>query len=239
MRKLISKIISFVFPAKCIFCGKFIDETPLYMCRECITKIKFNKKYCHFCGEPLDTVFGSPLCIDCKTLKKPYQRVFTPLIYEGATRTSIISFKYKNKISYAKTFAVLIFTEIKKSGYIPDAITFVPIHFFREFRRGYNQTEILAKELSSLFSVPCIKLLKKKHFTKKLAGLSASERRKTVKGSFCAIKSNENFEYNNILLIDDVITTSSTITECCRILKKEYGCNINVAAIASTSKYKL
>ncbi len=237
MRKLISKIISIVFPAKCIFCGKFINETPLHMCRECINKIKFNKKYCHFCGEPLDTVFGSPLCVDCKGLEKPYERVFTPLVYEGATRTSIINFKYKNKISYAKTFAILIFTEIKKSGYIPDAITFVPIHFFRKFNRGYNQTEILSKELSALFSVPCVKLLKKNYYTKKLAGLSASQRRKTVKGSFSAIKQKEN--YDNILLIDDVITTSSTITECCRILKKEYGCNINVAAIASTSKYKL
>ena len=185
----------------------------------------------------MDTVFGTPLCVDCKSLKKPYQRVFTPLIYEGKTRTSIINFKYKSKLSYAKTFAILIFTEIKKSGYIPDAITFVPVHFFRKFKRGYNQTEILAKELSSLFCVPCINLLKKKHYTKKLAGLSATERRKTVKDSFIAIKSKGS--YNDILLIDDVITTSSTITECCRVLKKEYGCNINVAAIASTSKYRL
>lgn len=207
------------------------------MCNECINKIKFNKKYCHLCGEPLDTVFGTPLCVDCKSLKKPYQRVFTPLIYEGKTRTSIINFKYKSKLSYAKTFAILIFTEIKKSGYIPDAITFVPIHFFRKCNRGYNQTEILAKELSSLFCVPCVKLLKKNRHTQKMAGLSASQRRKNVKGSFSAIKSEKCFE--NLLLIDDVITTSSTITECCRILKKEYGCNINVAAIASTSKYKL
>lgn len=239
MKRLISLIASFVFPTKCIFCGGIIKDSPMRICAECINTIKFNKRYCIFCGEKLDTIYGPKLCFDCHSIKKPYDRVFVPLIYDGSVRKAIIRFKYKDRISYAKTFSILIFTELKNYGYIPDAVTFVPIHFLRKLRRGYNQTELIAKEIANLLSVPCIPLLKKTRYTAKLAGLSGKERHKTVKNSFGIKKDNYSYTFENLLLVDDIITTSSTVTECSLILKKEYGCNISVAAIASTQKRKI
>lgn len=236
---IFSKIIPFIFPAKCIFCGNFISDTPLRICNDCFDKLRFNTNYCHMCGEPLDTVYGDNKCISCKNKRKPYSRVFVPLIYKDKVRRAIINFKYNGRISYAKTFAILIFTELKNAGYIPDAITFVPIHFLRRIRRGYNQTELIAQELSHLFSVPLIDTLKKSHYTQKLSNITVEKRRQTVKNSFVPKAKALPMQINNILLVDDIITTSSTLTECSRIIKNEYGCNISVAAIASASKAKL
>ena len=235
MNKLISEILHFIYPSRCVFCGEFIKDIPMRVCSECIKNLPYNKRYCNLCGRPVDTVFGDMVCADCKGRKSPFERVYVPLLYKDGVRKAIIDFKYRNKRSFARTFAIFVFAELKNNGYFPDAVTYVPIHFLRKMKRGYCQTEILAEEIASLYGVPVLPLAKKCKYTRKLATLSAAERRKTVKNSFKATD-NKNIKDKNILLVDDIVTTSATITECGNVIKKAYGCRLSAATVAATDK---
>jgi len=235
LKKLISQILHAIYPTKCIFCGEMIKDTPMRICDKCVKDLPYNKKYCQLCGKPIDSVYGKPLCGECLGTKKSFERVFVPFVYKDKVRNAIIAFKFKDKRSFGKTLAILLFAELKKSGYFPDAVTYVPIHFWRKAKRGYNQTKIIADEIAAMYGVPVIALLKKAHYTKKLAFMSAKDRRETVKGSFKAI-GGVDMPGKNILLVDDIITTASTITECAKTIKKEYKCNLSVAMIAAAEK---
>ena len=238
MKKLISKILHVLYPTKCVFCEGFIKDSKIRICNECAKSISYNRDYCIRCGDRIDAVFGPPICQHCRGKNRHFERVFVPLIYKDKVRNSILSFKFRGRKSYSKTFAILIFTHLRQYGFIPDKVTFVPIHKKRLLKRGYNQTEVVAKELATLLNVPCLPLLKKSHFTQKLSTLSFAQRINTVKGSFEAINTGDNLKDNNILLVDDIITTSATAEECCSVLKKAFGCKLYVAAIASSERHK-
>lgn len=235
MRKLISNLLHQIFPTKCVFCDKIIKDTHIRICDECMKKISYNKKYCQRCGDKLETQFGLPFCSRCRDEQMFYERVFVPLIYKDSVRDSILKFKFRGRRSFAKTFAVMIFTELRSNSFIPDLVTCVPIHKSRLLRRGYNQSELVAKEVATLLNVPFEKLLKKNVYTPPLYGFSGKERRNIVKNTFSATK-DLNYKDKNILLIDDIITTSSTANECSRVLCKNYLCNVYVGTIASTNK---
>jgi len=237
MKKLINRLLHIIYPTKCIFCGEIIPSTEFRVCHSCIESIPYNKKYCRMCGSKLDTIYGDTICYSCKNKRNPYRRIYVPLLYKDDVRQSIISFKYRRKPSYAKTFAILIFSHLKECGYFPDAITYVPIHFIRKSGRGYNQSELVAKELARLFGVPCIKMLRKTRYTVKLAKLDAKKRSETVKNTYKPV-GNHSVSGKEILLVDDIVTTTSTITECCKTIKKAFDCSLSVAAIASTPKLK-
>lgn len=146
-------------------------------------------------------------------------------------RNALLRFKFGMKVSYAKTFAAFIFTELSAQNINPDIITYVPVHFLRRGSRGYDQCELLAHELSKITGAELKKLVKKTKHTKPLSTLSGAERKKSVKNVYKYI-GKEDFSDKTILLLDDIITTGSTISEVSRILKP-YCSKIYICAAAA------
>lgn len=215
-----------------------MKNTKVHICDDCLKSISYSKKYCQKCGDRIENEFGLSICPSCREKQRHYERVFVPLIYKGQVRKSILNFKFHDKRSYAQTYAILIFTELKACGFIPDAITFVPLHWKRYLKRGYNQTKLVAENLAKLLNIPCIRLLKKKFYTPKLSTLSFAQRLKTVKDSFKATKYGNDLTNKKILLVDDIITTSATAEECSKILVEKFNCKPYICAIASSERHK-
>lgn len=226
-------MLNTLFPPKCIFCGTPVKSNDFKICKSCAENLPYNTNKCKMCGNPIDTVYGEKICAYCRKSKPPYSLAFVPLKYSGAVRRAILRYKFYGKISYAKTFAALILIEIKKSNVSFDEITFVPIHFLKYGMRGYNQSELVAKNIAKMMSLPCRKYLKKTKNTVALSKLPKRMRAKTISGVF-APKNEELIKNKNILFIDDIITTGATSRECARVLKKAGAAEVFVGAIART-----
>ena len=233
MKGFFTKAENVLFPPKCIFCRKIVDNDQMSVCPDCTKKILYNTRKCSVCGKPLDTVYGDLKCPRCANTYRPFVRAFVPLLYKDGVRDAILKFKFSGKRAYYKTLATFIFLEIKKSGYVPDYVTYVPIHFARKGKRGYNQSELLAREAANLLGVKCVDALKRVKNTKPLASLKPKEREEMLRDAFVFRKRAGIKPYSKILLVDDIITTGATMRGCAKILKNDFKCEVTIAAVAS------
>lgn len=216
-------------------CGRFLNDYKLLVCPECVKALPFNTHYCSVCGAPIDSVYGDEVCFDCKGKRKTISRTIVPFIYKEAIRKAIISFKFYRKSYLAATFASFIFIEMKRKDIKGDIICFVPIHFLRKGGRGYNQSELIANELSKITDISVVPLIKKIKNTKPLSKLNKKERQIAVKNIYKPQKK-QKLSGENIILVDDVITTGSTTKECARILKQMGAGKVIVCAVAVTKR---
>ena len=183
----------------CQICGKrFKPETQGYICENCLSEVK---PYEYF--EDIEEIEN----VD-------YYDFFS--LYEGVLREVLILYKFKS----VKPFGKLIAQSIKEHFNMfiqevnPDVITFVPVHFFRYWSRGYDHNEEILKNLEVYFR----KVLKRKRYSKPLARIEGKEKRKEkVRDAYEVI---ENVYGMRVLVLDDILTTGSTASEVARILKE-------------------
>jgi ComF family protein len=212
----------FIFPKKCVVCKKFGS----YLCSKCFSFLSFDaKSLCLACNNPSFNNLTHPRC----KRKLTIDGCFSALAYNKTVQKLIFNFKYKPYLTDLKTVLADLFYEsiiqneqlqqqIKKGEWI-----FVPIplsaHKLR--KRGYNQAEILAKELSKKFNMSVQDLLARTRETKTQVGLTNLQRKLNVKDAFL-LKPHAIFllEGKNVLLVDDVATTGSTLLEASKVLKK-------------------
>lgn len=203
--KRVFKTSKLVYPDKCPFCNKLIDNGE-YACKECIDEM------------PQDGIIQG--------VQGGYRCVST-LVHTDKYRNALLNFKFNSKTQYASQFAAVMYNEIKRSypDMIFDVITYVPMHKYAQFIRGYNQCELLAKHLSQNMNIPCKALLIKVKRTKPQHKLKSKQRATNLKGAFRIIDKKD-VKNKNILLIDDIITTGATLAECTKTLNKAKPMNI-------------
>ncbi len=136
-------------------------------------------------------------------------------------RSVIHRFKYRNGRRLAPLLAALLSARLKATplpGPFPQAVTFVPMHPRRERERGYNQSRLLAEELARHLGLDCLPLLARPRSSPPQAGLSMEQRRANLRG---CLETNPGADVPcSILLVDDVFTTGTTLSECARALKQ-------------------
>lgn len=138
-------------------------------------------------------------------------------------------------MSYYRVFARLLADKIKNTEELPniDVILSVPLHKKKEQKRGYNQAYLITKELGRL-----LKTQEKSHVLKRIKNTESQsllpkyKRQSNVKGAFLVVYPSQ-IEGKNVLLVDDIITTGSTLNECSRILKEAGAKNVFVAVLAT------
>ena len=148
--------------------------------------------------------------------------------FDGPLRDAVHRFKYRGRISLARPLAKLLWQGWQSSigKAIPrdiDCIAPVPLQAWRQWRRGYNQSELLAHELSRLCSRPALKVLWRRRHTRSQTQFSARDRQSNVRDAFAldlAQIAPHDLSGRSILLLDDVCTTGSTINECARVLQQ-------------------
>ncbi len=184
-------------------------------------------------------LFLKNLCIGCRTPAELNRYGFCPscerkvvfienppdsqnlhiLRYEGPVKDAICGFKYNRKTYYGKRFALLVYDFIRDNKLESfDAIVPVPLHWKKEFRRGYNQSAIVSINLASLLKKECLcGVLVKVKNTVSQTELSESERKKNVKDAF-SVRRAGLIEKKKILLFDDVYTSGATTAEAKKTL---------------------
>ena len=210
------RLLALLFPPRCVLCRKFLD--------------KDETDFCHQCR------------IDTPEYKKSNSR-FSFLAgwtavwyYKDTVRSSILRFKFSRRRSYAPAYGRALAMNLQKEHLDDfDVLTWVPIAPLRWLRRGYDQVELLAAAVGKELNVTPVKTLRKIRNTPPQSGIrDASRRRANVLGAYRAVCP-EQIAGKRILLLDDVITTGATASECARVLLTAGAKEVFFAAIAITN----
>ena len=205
-----NQIKDLLFPRRCAICDDVLTHGRKYICRECRPKIVYIKEpYCMKCGKALSEV--KEYCNDC--LNRSHMFIQGSAVFDyGAVAGSLYRFKNKGRVEYAEFYARALYSEKAEliRALSPDAFIPVPIHLSKLKSRGYNQSEIISKELSKLTSIPTnTTLITRVKKTIPLKNLGLRERQNNLKNAF---KVNDNgVKLKTIIIIDDIYTTGSTM----------------------------
>jgi competence protein ComFC len=218
----------------CYFCGRALSGFHKYgICPDCIESIEFiGDRNCIRCGKLLE---DGTLCSDCRSFYHFYDRAFSLCVYQGAVKEWIYSFKYGNRPYIARPFALMMVDRITEMGLnrMIDAIAPVPLHGKKLRTRGYNQAEVLAGAVSRGLGIKLLRPLIRIKNTPPLSGLNRLQRIEQLEQAFVLNPHYAFYGIKNLLLIDDIYTTGTTVNQCSRLLK-EGGCErIYVFTIAS------
>jgi ComF family protein len=193
--------------------------------------------YCVDCKTPFLNRF--PLddegrCSLCRLGLVGFDTVYTFGSYADTLRQLIHLFKYNQIRPLARPLGALIARAIPREHRF-DLIIPMPLHWKKRWSRGYNHSELLAKEIARRWGVPIRKIVRRVKATAPQAGLSNSKRRLNVRGAF-AVRKGLKLKGLRVLLIDDVFTTGATASACANVLKRAGASHVAVATVARTDR---
>ena len=215
--KIKAAILDFVYPPSCPICGKEA-ASPSYCCGECAGRLT-----------PYAPTVENPA----------FGRLISAFVYDDVSKKLIYAAKEGNDgcaVSAMAYFMHRVLSE-ERLTYKISEITYVPMYRTDMRRRGYNQSRLLARELSALTGKPCRNLLKKVKATQAQKELGAVERRENIRGAF-RYDGRHDAAGKTILLIDDVCTTGSTLSECALRLIEAGAENVFALVFAKTLEIK-
>lgn len=225
-------IIDALYPRRCPICHEIVTPAGGLICSFCLAKIHIIRNpVCKKCGKE---VLNSEIeyCFDCNNNKRTFNYGLALTRYDDLIKQSITSIKYGNKREYLDFYSAAICQRFKKQirNMKVELLVPVPIHKKRRRVRGFNQAEILAQGIGSTLNIPVVLdgLIRNKN-TDPQKQLGSKERLKNLEKAFTVKKSC--FKGKQILLVDDIYTTGSTIEACSRVLKDSGAKNIYFIAI--------
>lgn len=214
MRALIQWLLDLLYPPKCMLCHRLLDESEQLLCGRC--------------GQELPKYVGILRKVKC------FEKAVAPFCYEGHIRASILRFKFYGMQAYARQYAAWMSVAVKSElNGMYDAITWVPCSPRRRWARGFDQCELLARALAREVGADCIATLKKIRHTEKQSKMSGeAARRANVLDAYQAYRP-ARYQGMRLLLVDDVLTTGATVSECGKILLLAGSGELVCAAIAA------
>lgn len=214
-----SFLVDLIAPMRCPFCDRFIRWDKLF-CSICLKKLPFTgDEVCNTCGKAgCICEFTTNEENTQKRVYPHYDRCIVPLFYNDIVKHSIIDMKYNSCGVNAKAIAEIITRRLKNDNENYLLIS-VPMTRRAKIARGYNQSHLIAKNLSTYLGIEYdSKALKKNRATKDQKVLTKHERALNLLDAFTVTKPEKIFS-RDILLCDDVLTTGNTLSECARVLK--------------------
>ena len=195
-----NRLLRLLYPSCCKMCGANLPAGTYILCRDCLEKG----------GYWMTERFSIP----------DTDGADAPLVYQDFVRLAMHAYKFHYRRAYADWFAQLSGDCL--SAYLdswkPDLITFVPLSFGRWMKRGYNQSALAARLIAKRFDLPCESTLRKHAFIRTQSGMTHEQRAANIAGAF-RLRPHAAIPGRRIVLVDDVITTGSTMSECARILR--------------------
>lgn len=240
--KMLEQILELVYPSNiyCIACGNLIDKTrPYSLCDKCIKEIHWiSKNTCSICGKSLyPSTDASEVCYECKGVQHSFDKGYSCAVYEGPVKEILSGFKYKGKSYMGNIIGDMMLD--RAQGFIQDidfqTVIPIPMHKSKKKSRGFNQSEILAKKIAfGLGKEYRNDILFKQRNTPPMSSLDSTERRINLHGAFqIGYNKDEAIKDKDIMLVDDVYTTGSTLDECATLLKKSGTDKVFIYTFAS------
>ncbi len=227
MNKVLSRVMSFVYPNRCGFCGAVIQHDKL-VCARCSALVdeEIRRSKTQF---PLYLSVGEVNFSGCCAAGS----------YDGAIRDGVLRLKYHYGENAAKYLTPELRDNLYRSGVVSqcDMITFVPMTMTRKNKLGYNQAEIIAKLLSKELGIPVVSNLIRKKHTRKAQHEQTLEQRKILASRVYKTGRNRmDITGKTVLLCDDIITSGSTLNECARVLKDRGAEKVYCAVLAQLAE---
>lgn len=219
------RFLDTVLPPRCVLCGR--SSGPICICTDCEADLPWLGSHCLRCALPL----GSPrdkICGVCIQKPPPFFRTVCPLRYEFPVDRLVQGFKFRRQLAAGRILSNLLckYVVLEEVG-SPDMLIPVPLHGLRMASRGFNQAYELATYASRVLDIPLhANKLRRKRRTRAQSGLSRKQRRKNLKDAFSWHGSRK--PGHHVALIDDVMTTGTTVTECAKVLKKAGAKRVDV-----------
>ena len=208
-------ISDMLFPPKCAFCRTVLKRGEKDICGKCLKELPFTEG-----GEAEQT-------------GEFFDRCVSPLFYEDRVRDSLLRYKFEGKVNYARAYAGLMSDCIRKhfAGQY-DLITWVPLSRKREKKRGYDQAMLLAMALAVELEDVAVETLRKIEDNPAQSGIQDRDKRAAnVIGAY-EVRDPELLQQRRVLLVDDIITTGATLSECARMLRMAGAEHVFCATVA-------
>lgn len=212
--KVTDWLLDLLFPPRCAFCKKLLPDNVRGVCRDCGRKLPYvprDGQAQHF---------------------KNIEKCLSPLFYDGLVRSSLRRYKFSGITAYADIYSEFIAKCIDENKISCDIITWVPLSRKRLKKRGYDQAELLARLTAKQLGLGCVRLLKKVRDNPPQSKAGGAEKRRANTAGCYVCHKPALAAGKRILLIDDIVTTGSTLSECAGMLKKAGAAEVTAATVA-------
>lgn len=226
MKEWQKRLLCAFFPRRCIYCGE-VTLPDAVSCEKCADAIpRMDDPTCSHCGRT------KTLCI-CKQHSRFYDTCVTAMRYEDGAVKAVLSLKKSDRADVIETMAQEMVTAVRRrtDAAAFDMVVCVPMRPAEYKARGFNQSELLAKEVADLLGVTFVQCLKKIYDTKPQKTLSSVARSGNLLGVFDVVG---DVKDKRVLIVDDLLTTGATLHECAKMLKIHGAVNVTALAFAAT-----
>lgn len=217
MRTLFRNVVSFALPPRCAGCGQVVSAD-LQLCVSCWQSLDFlTGRGCELCGTPVAP--NHVICAPCLEHAPDHDGAYASVGYGEISRNIVLKLKHGRRIGLAELIAQLLARRIPDE---PGVLIPVPAHRWRIFRRGFNQSALIAGHLARSSGLPLhLDMLLRTRSTALLRGANARDRDRIVRGAFSvAPQFRERLAGQTVFLVDDVYTSGATANACARTLKR-------------------
>jgi competence protein ComFC len=231
----LTALSSLFYPATCVVCSSPVERTE-YLCENCRDRApRIVSPFCAKCSEPFSGAITQTFrCANCAQRTLHFDSAVAAYRSRGLVRKLVHEFKYGHHRHLRHPLAEWLgenMTDPRLRGRRFDLIVPVPLHPARERERGFNQAALLAQLLARQIAVPLRAVLERIRYTKTQTAYDRAERMENLLDAF-RLRKNVNVRELHVLLIDDVLTTGSTLSECARVLKEAGAISVHAATAA-------
>ena len=211
---VLNAILDVAAPSWCVSCGRPVTREKRHLCEECLLNIEYVKDACPICSGIMD----SGECSICSKRHIYFDKNICVAEYDGVIKSLIAGYKFGSKKRCALLLADICYEKAKDILEKADCLTAVPASRQKKRKRGFNQSELIARELAEMAGLPYMDILKEKQSGRKQKTLGFSDRFFNVLDRY-ELKS-QSVSPRAVLIVDDVFTTGATLNECSRTLKE-------------------
>ena len=222
IQRLHELLLEVLAPGRCAFCA----APGACVCQRCMALLPSLVTACRRCALPLA---GAAVCGRCQADPPAFSGASAAFRYEFPVDTAIKAFKFRRQLYYVPAFVQLLAPLLRERHAHCDGLVPVPLHRWRQARRGFNQATELARGLAAETGIPLAANLRRVRATAPQSGLSAGQRRSNLRGAFAIAGG---LEYRRPLIVDDVITTGHTCDQLARVLLAAGAQSVEVLAVA-------
>jgi ComF family protein len=226
---MLTALQNLVFPPVCSLCMRRTPQEYGGACAVCVGELQpIISPFCSGCGGTIDGILD--VCGECLQFDRPWEGAVSVYEFGGTARELVHRFKYGSDITVGGFLAQQAAEAWAGRGGDATLVTAVPLHWGRQRKRGYNQAELLARDVAGHLGLNYASLLRRTRRSIPQAQLNLKQRQQNLKGAFAAVGSVE--EGAHVLLVDDVLTTGATLGGCTEVLLAAGAAKVSVLTVA-------
>ena len=235
IRSLLDTLLELFYPSNCVGCGQPQDVGVL-LCEQCKeTSPRVQAPFCRRCSRPFEGVIaGEFSCPNCEDRTPAFDCVVSTYQAKGVLRELIHRFKYGRQFYLRRVltdFLVEAMQDVRIQGSPADYLVPVPLHPTRFRERGFNQADALAETLSRRTRLPILRCLERRRYTNTQTRYDRQERMQNLRNAF-SLRKNSDVREKHLVLLDDVLTTGSTLHECALVLRAAGAESVRAVTVA-------